>query len=172
MTSHYTRGSVTTLHDFGGVLGVPLDNLFWPLTITRSRLLARVWSGRSRNTKRSQNTCDRMDLGTLGFHLTDRIATQKCPRRTLVRGRSHRAVPTPSIDICGCNSEKSGGPCHLFLNIIPSDFMATTERKVGVIGAWESPCRFFRILDTYERSLLGPFMLVKVSGICVTVTTL
>jgi hypothetical protein len=26
MTSHYTWGSVTTLHDFGGVLGRPLDN--------------------------------------------------------------------------------------------------------------------------------------------------
>jgi hypothetical protein len=27
MASHYTRGSVTTLHDFGGVLGRPLDFL-------------------------------------------------------------------------------------------------------------------------------------------------
>ena len=26
MTSHYTWGSVTTLHDVGGVLGRPLDN--------------------------------------------------------------------------------------------------------------------------------------------------
>ena len=25
MASHYTRGSVTALHDFGGVLGRPLD---------------------------------------------------------------------------------------------------------------------------------------------------
>ena len=29
MTSHYTWESVTTLHDFGGVLGWPLDTLFW-----------------------------------------------------------------------------------------------------------------------------------------------
>ena len=29
MTSHYTRGSVTTLHDFGGVLGRPLDAFYW-----------------------------------------------------------------------------------------------------------------------------------------------
>ena len=29
MTSHDTWGSVTTLHDFGGVLGRPLDTLFW-----------------------------------------------------------------------------------------------------------------------------------------------
>ena len=28
MTSHYTWGSVTTLHDFGGVLGRPLDTFF------------------------------------------------------------------------------------------------------------------------------------------------
>ena len=31
-----------TLHDVGGVLGQPLDTLFWALTISWSRLLARV----------------------------------------------------------------------------------------------------------------------------------
>ena len=45
MTSHYTRGSVTTLRDFGGVLGQPWDAFFWALTTSWSRLLARVWSG-------------------------------------------------------------------------------------------------------------------------------
>ena len=45
MTSHYTRGCVITLHDFGGVLGRPLDTFFWVLTISLSHLLARVWSG-------------------------------------------------------------------------------------------------------------------------------
>ena len=45
MTSHYTWGSVTTLHDFGGVLGRPLDTFFWALTISWSWLLACVWSG-------------------------------------------------------------------------------------------------------------------------------
>ena len=45
ITSHYTWESVTTLHDFGGVLGWPLDTFFWALTISWSRLLARVWSG-------------------------------------------------------------------------------------------------------------------------------
>ena len=45
MTSHYTLGSVTTLHDFGDVLGRPLDTFFWALTISWSQLLARVWSG-------------------------------------------------------------------------------------------------------------------------------
>ena len=34
MTSHYTWGFVTTLHDFGGVLGRPLDTSFWALTIS------------------------------------------------------------------------------------------------------------------------------------------
>ena len=29
MISHYTWGSVTTLHDFGDVLGRPLDKFFW-----------------------------------------------------------------------------------------------------------------------------------------------
>ena len=43
MTSHYTWGSVTTLYDFGGVLGRPSDTFFWALTISWSRLLARVW---------------------------------------------------------------------------------------------------------------------------------
>ena len=45
MTSHYTWGFVTTLHDFGGVLGRPLDTFFWALTSSWSQLLARVWSG-------------------------------------------------------------------------------------------------------------------------------
>ena len=40
MTSHYTWGSVITLHDFGGVLGRPLDAFFWTLTISWPRLLA------------------------------------------------------------------------------------------------------------------------------------
>ena len=44
MTSHYTWGSVTTLHDFGGVLGRPLDTFLWALTSIWSRLLALVWS--------------------------------------------------------------------------------------------------------------------------------
>jgi hypothetical protein len=33
MTSQYTWGSVTTLHDFGSVLGWPLDTFFWALSI-------------------------------------------------------------------------------------------------------------------------------------------
>ena len=45
MTSHYTWGSVTTLHDFEGVLARPLDTFFWALTISWSRLPPRVWSG-------------------------------------------------------------------------------------------------------------------------------
>jgi hypothetical protein len=44
MTSHYTWELVTTLHDFGGVLGQPLNTLFWALTLSWSRLLACVWS--------------------------------------------------------------------------------------------------------------------------------
>ena len=40
---NYTRGSVTTLHGFGGAVGQPLDTtFFWALTISWSRLLARV----------------------------------------------------------------------------------------------------------------------------------
>ena len=42
---NYTWGSVTTRHDFGGVLGRPLDTFFWALAISWSRLLALVWSG-------------------------------------------------------------------------------------------------------------------------------
>ena len=45
MTSHYTWGSMTTLHDFGVVMGQYLDTFFWTLTISWSRLLACVWSG-------------------------------------------------------------------------------------------------------------------------------
>jgi hypothetical protein len=45
MASHNTRGSMTTLHDFGGVSGRPLHTFFWALTISQSRLLACVWGG-------------------------------------------------------------------------------------------------------------------------------
>ena len=34
MISHYIWGSVTTQHDFGGVLGRSLDTFFWALTIS------------------------------------------------------------------------------------------------------------------------------------------
>ena len=39
MTLHYTRGPMTTLHNFGGVLGQPLDTFFWALPISWSWLL-------------------------------------------------------------------------------------------------------------------------------------
>jgi hypothetical protein len=45
MTSHCTWGPVTTLEEFGGVLGRPLDTFFRALTISWLRLVARVWSG-------------------------------------------------------------------------------------------------------------------------------
>ena len=45
MTSRYSWGFVTTLHDVGGELGRPWDTFFWALTIPWSRLLPRVWSG-------------------------------------------------------------------------------------------------------------------------------
>ena len=44
-------GSVTTRHDFGGGTGRPLNTFFCALTISRSRLFARVWSGKIQNTK-------------------------------------------------------------------------------------------------------------------------
>ena len=42
MTSRYIGGSVATLHDIEGVLGWPSNTFFWTLTISWSRLLARV----------------------------------------------------------------------------------------------------------------------------------
>ena len=45
MISHYTWGSVTTLHDLGGMLVRPLDTFFWALTSSWSQHLACVWSG-------------------------------------------------------------------------------------------------------------------------------
>ena len=44
-TSHYTWEFLTTLHDFGGVLGRPVDTFYWALTNSWSQLLACVWSG-------------------------------------------------------------------------------------------------------------------------------
>ena len=52
MTSHYTWGSVSTLHDFGGVLGRPSETFFWALTISWSRLLACVWSDSKNGRKK------------------------------------------------------------------------------------------------------------------------
>ena len=46
---NYTWGPVATLHDSGSVLGQPVDTFFWARTISWSRLLARVWSGRKDN---------------------------------------------------------------------------------------------------------------------------
>ena len=45
MSSHYTWGPVTTFHDFGSVSGTVFGHFFWALTISWSRLLARLWSG-------------------------------------------------------------------------------------------------------------------------------
>ena len=45
MAWHYTWGSMTTLHDFGGVLGWSLHTFFWARAISWSWLLARVWNG-------------------------------------------------------------------------------------------------------------------------------
>jgi hypothetical protein len=45
LTSHYTWGSMTTLHDFEGVLKQSLGPFFWAHTISRLWLLASVWSG-------------------------------------------------------------------------------------------------------------------------------
>ena len=45
MASHYTWGSLTILHDFGGVLRQPLDTFCWALTISWSQLSAGVGSG-------------------------------------------------------------------------------------------------------------------------------
>jgi hypothetical protein len=44
MTSQYTWGSVTTPHEFGSALRRPWHTFFWALTVSCSRLLARVWS--------------------------------------------------------------------------------------------------------------------------------
>jgi hypothetical protein len=45
VASHYNWGYVTTLHDFGGVLGRPLDTFFWAFIISWLRLLVCVWGG-------------------------------------------------------------------------------------------------------------------------------
>ena len=42
LASHYTWGSVRTLHDSGGVLGRPWDTFFWALTISSSWLVCEV----------------------------------------------------------------------------------------------------------------------------------
>ena len=71
MTSHYTRGSVTKLDDFEGVLGRPLDTLFWALTISWSRLLARVWRGpQSLHLSANCGLCPGQSWGHIDKHLS------------------------------------------------------------------------------------------------------
>ena len=55
MTSCYTWGPVATLHDFGSVVGRPLDTFFWALIISWSRLLGRVYSGPSHMRLRARD---------------------------------------------------------------------------------------------------------------------
>ena len=61
--SHYTCGSVTTLHEFGGELGRPLDTFFWALTISWSRLLAHMW-----NDPKYHKWCSIMQLFRFGCY--------------------------------------------------------------------------------------------------------
>ena len=63
MASNYSWESMTTLCDFGSVLGRPLDTFIWALTISWSQLLARVWSGPNSYPKNSRcrvsyNSCN------------------------------------------------------------------------------------------------------------------
>ena len=82
MTSRYTWRSVTTLHDFGGVLGWPFDTFVWALTISWSRLLARVWSGPKTRISCAVNIAENSNK-------PPRITTQtSSPRRALVDDRS------------------------------------------------------------------------------------
>ena len=82
MTSHYTWRSVTTLHDFGGVFGWPFDTFVWALTISWSRLLARVWSGPKTRISCAVNIAENSNK-------PPRITTQtSSPRRALVDDRS------------------------------------------------------------------------------------
>ena len=67
------QGPVSALHDFGSVLGRPLDTFFWALTISRSRLLARVRSGpahvEGRERLSSKLQCRQLGIALNGFHV-------------------------------------------------------------------------------------------------------
>jgi hypothetical protein len=62
MASHYTWGSVTVLHDLGGVLGQPLDTFFWVLTISWSRLLAHGWNGYELSWALANGVCYELEI--------------------------------------------------------------------------------------------------------------
>ena len=53
MTAHYTQGSVTTIHDSGGVLGQPLGTFFWALTRLMYEVALRATSHMSQETQYS-----------------------------------------------------------------------------------------------------------------------
>ena len=75
MTPHYTWESMTTRHDFGGVLGRPLDTFLWALTISWSWLLACVWSGPKCgvNNRQKFKYCSSDHEGRIGvfYNITD-----------------------------------------------------------------------------------------------------
>ena len=120
MTSHYTWGPVTTLHDLRGVLGWPLDAFFWAPTISWSRLLALVWSGPKlqpmgsfssfqiittddylpKNLVHQPHSLNLgINLGVIGFEI---VQTIECPRlvsESLGCGRTERE------SLCSIESE-------------------------------------------------------------------
>ena len=63
MASNYTWGYVTTLHDFGGMMGWPYDTSFWAITISWSRLLHREvipLSSRTPRARRKKSTFSKL----------------------------------------------------------------------------------------------------------------
>ena len=90
MTSHYTRGSVTEVHDFGDVLRRPLHTFFWALTIHGSRLL-----GPSNTHTRTRTQVGLMYLVmSVGTAITKRDLILRGFRRS--RHRTCQMSPCPS----------------------------------------------------------------------------
>jgi hypothetical protein len=94
MTSHYTWRSMTTLHDFGGVSGRPLDTFFWALTISWSWLVPCVWSGPNTQLGRTDARFHNAISCHMLAHIASRlffVVPEKCetpyPKSTLWRAR-------------------------------------------------------------------------------------
>ena len=154
MTSHYTRGSVTTLHEFGSVLERHLDAFFWALTISWSRLLAHVWSGPSRlskwhlrNTKLLLKGC--LHHGPWSCSMSHGIFPWPCFYGLIVNEHTFKAFG--SMTRCKLNMDQEKWPCTKTWMCYFSKHMSKKGNFGNYFHVWPSPLYLHFFPCNYEN---------------------